>query len=139
MERYAGGFARAMDDDFNSREAVAKVLVACREIGKLLTDLDGKDSASCGHFATIWLEEFAGQVLGLLPSREVALAEQYEDPARAGRKAEIAPDVEKLLQRRGEARSANDWSTADAIRDELKQMGGVVSDTAEGPVWDLAD
>ena len=139
MERYAGGFARAMDDDFNSREAVAKVLVACREIGKLLTDLDGKDSASCGHFAAIWLEEFAGQVLGLLPSREVALAEQYEDPARAGRKAEIAPDVEKLLQRRGEARSANDWSTADAIRDELKQMGVVVSDTAEGPVWDLAD
>ncbi len=139
MERYAEGFARAMDDDFNSREAVAKVLVACREIGKLLAGLDGKDSASCGHFAAIWLEEFAGQVLGLLPSREASLAEQDEDPDRAGRKAEIAPRVEKLLERRGEARAANDWNSADSIRDELVQMGVVVSDTAEGPVWDLAD
>ncbi len=139
MERYAEGFARAMDDDFNSREAVAKVLVASREIGKLLGGLDPQDSASCGHFATIWLEEFAGQVLGLLPSREEALAEPSKDSVRAGRISEITDRVEELLVLREAARTGKDWSTADEIRDELEQMGVVVSDTSEGPVWDLAD
>jgi cysteinyl-tRNA synthetase len=139
MEHYAEGFARAMDDDFNSREAVAKVLVASREIAKLLSGLDAQDSESCGHFATIWLEEFAGQVLGLLPSRETALAESSEDSARAGRIIEITDRVDELLVLREAARAGKDWSTADAIRDELKQMDVVVSDTTEGPVWDLAD
>jgi cysteinyl-tRNA synthetase len=139
MEHYAEGFARAMDDDFNSREAVAKVLVASREIAKLLSGLDAQDSESCGHFATIWLEEFAGQVLGLLPSRETALAESSEDSARADRIIEITDRVDELLVLREAARAGKDWSTADAIRDELKQMDVVVSDTTEGPVWDLAD
>ncbi|DAC10995.1 MAG TPA: hypothetical protein D7I09_01850, partial [Candidatus Poseidoniales archaeon] len=36
MERMAEGFALAMDDDFNSREAIAKVLGGVREATRLL-------------------------------------------------------------------------------------------------------
>ena len=57
-----------------------------------------------------------------------------EDP----RKAEIAEQVEALIAQRTAAREAKDWSAADAIRDQLNQLGVVVTDTAEGPVWDLA-
>lgn len=135
LEKMGEGFAKAMDDDFNSREAVAKVLGALREISKTLdSGLDSADQDAFAHYAVEWLEETAGDVLGVLPSREDALAEPEEDP----RKAEIAEEVEALLVARGEARAAKDWPRADEIRDALQAMGVVVTDTAEGPTWDLA-
>ena len=78
-----------------------------------------------------WLEDTAGSVLGVLPTREQALAEPEDDP----RRAEIAAQVESLLAKRSDARAAKDWSAADAIRDELASLGVVVTDTAEGPIW----
>jgi len=138
MEKFGEGFARAMDDDFNSREAVAKVLAACREIPKLLSELDAKDSAACGYYAVCWLEEFAGTILGLLPSRVEALAEPQIAPEVSAQKSAIAERVEELLLERTRARAEKDWSAADSIRDELEAMGVVVTDTTEGPTWDLA-
>ena len=149
LEKMAEGFAKAMDDDFNSREAVAKVLAACREISKILANsrglpnpssksiLDEKDSISYGYEATLWIEEMAGDVLGLLPSREIALAGPQEDPEIVTRKAEITAAVEELLIRRTNARTDKDWPAADLIRDELNEMGVVVTDTNDGPTWEL--
>ena len=129
------GFAQAMDDDFNSREAVAKVLGMVREITKTLSmDMDEADREAFAAYAVDLLEETAGRVLGVLPSQEVALAEPEEDP----RKAEIADQVEALLLQRSEARASKDWARADSIRDELNALGVVVTDTATGPEWDLA-
>ena len=124
-----------MDDDFNSREAVAKVLGMVREISKTLgLSMDEADRQAFAAYAVDLLEETAGRVLGVLPSQEVALAEPEEDP----RKAEIADQVEALLLQRSEARASKDWSRADSIRDELNALGVVVTDTATGPEWDLA-
>jgi cysteinyl-tRNA synthetase len=135
LEKMGEGFAQAMDDDFNSREAAAKVLGAIREMMKTLnSDLDATDKDAFAHYAVDWLEETAGVVLGVLPSREMALAEPEEDP----RKAQIAEQVEALLLERTEARATKDWPRADEIRDTLNEMGVVVVDTANGPTWDLA-
>jgi cysteinyl-tRNA synthetase len=135
LEKMGEGFARAMDDDFNSREAVAKVLGAVREMMKTLTgDLDDADVDAFAHYAVDWLEETAGTVLGVLPTREMALAEPEADP----RKEAIAEQVEGLLLKRTEARSSKDWASADQIRDELSELGVVVTDTPSGPTWDLA-
>jgi len=134
LEKMAEGFAQAMDDDFNSREAIAKVLGAVREIGKMFdSDLDQADSHAFARYAVEWLEETAGTVLGVLPSREMALAEPEEDP----RRAQVADEVDALLVARGEARDTKDWSKADEIRDQLKAMGVVVTDTSDGPSWTL--
>ena len=135
LEKMGEGFAKAMDDDFNSREAVVKVLGAVREITKIHNSgMDAVDSNAFAHYAVDWLEETAGAVLGVLPTREMALAEPEEDP----RKLEIADEVDALLLARTEARADKDWAKADEIRDALQQMGVVVTDTAEGPTWDLA-
>jgi cysteinyl-tRNA synthetase len=134
LERMAEGFALAMDDDFNSREAVAKVLGGVREIQRLLdTGLDEADLDAVAHHAVEWLEELAGAILGILPSRDVLLAEPKEDPRREA----IADEVEDLLAKRAEARAAKDWGAADAIRDRLAEMDVEVTDTADGPVWSL--
>ena len=135
LEKMGEGFANAMDDDFNSREAVAKVLGMVREISRVLqTDLDEEDKNAFAHYAVDLLEETAGKVLGVLPSREFALLEPEEDP----RRAEIAQEVEALLVERTNARNAKDWAEADRIRDKLNEMGVIVTDSADGPSWDLA-
>jgi cysteinyl-tRNA synthetase len=128
------GFAQAMDDDFNSRDAIGKVLGAVRQIAKTMdSGLDDADRHAFAHYAVDWLEETAGSVLGVLPSREMALAEPVEDP----RRAEVAEQVEQLLVARSEARSSKDWGKADEIRDQLNSMGVVVVDTPDGPSWKL--
>ena len=135
LEKMGEGFAKAMDDDFNSREAVAKVLGMVREISKTIAiDLDDADRSAFANYSVDLLEETAGRVLGVLPSQDVALAEPEEDP----RKAEIADQVEALLLQRAEARNNKDWPLADSIRDQLAQLGVVVTDTASGPEWDLS-
>ena len=135
LERMGEGFALAMDDDFNSREAIAKVLGGVREATRLLdADLEEEDANAVAHFCVAWFEELAGDVLGVLPSPDVLLAEPEEDP----RRAEVADEVESLLLQRAEARAAKDWPAADAIRDRLAAMGVEVTDTADGPVWTLS-
>ncbi len=135
LEKMGEGFAKAMDDDFNSREAVAKVLGMVREISKTMAvDLDDADRSAFAHYSVDLLEETAGRVLGVLPSQDVALAEPEEDP----RKAEIADQVEVLLVQRAEARNNKDWPLADSIRDQLSDLGVIVTDTASGPEWDLS-
>ena len=135
LEKMGEGFAQAMDDDFNSRDAIGKVLSAVRQMAKTMdSGLDDVDQHAFAHYAVDWLEETAGSVLGVLPSREMALAEPVEDP----RRAEVAEQVEMLLVARSEARSTKDWGKADEIRDQLNSMGVVVVDTPDGPSWKLA-
>ena len=134
LERLAEGFAQAMDDDFNSREGVAKVLAATKQLQYFMTlGSDEEDKRAIGTYAKDWLEETAGNILGILPSPDVLLAEPVEDP----RKAEIAEQVEALLSERSTARTNKDWPRADEIREQLNALGVVVTDTADGPVWDL--
>ena len=99
----------------------------------MLGALEGDDLGAYALHCVEWLEDTAGSVLGVLPTREQTLAEPEDDP----RRAEIADKVESLLSKRAEARAAKDWPAADAIRDELAALGVVVTDTAEGPIWDL--
>ena len=114
-------FTAAMDDDFNTRAAII-------EVQKVVASSIGSDVA-------IWLEEHAGNILGLLPSSdEVRSGLAQIDSARA----EVAERVESLLVEREAARKSSDWGRADEIRDELVSMGVVVEDGQDGPTWYLA-
>ena len=114
-------FAAAMDDDFNTRAAII-------EVQRVVASSTGSDVA-------VWLEEHAGNILGLLPSSdEVRSGLAQIDSARA----EVAERVESLLAEREVARKSSDWGRADEIRDELVSIGVVVEDGQDGPTWHLA-
>ena len=52
------------------------------------------------------------------------------------RKKEVLDeDIEKLIEERQAARKAKDFARADAIRDELLNMGIILEDTREGVKW----
>ena len=126
-----------MDDDFNSRQSLAKVSNGARLIPQILNneEIDERDTAAFAMYAIDWLEEFAGRVLGLLPPEEVAMA--VHDPSLDPARQAIKDQVEQLLARRSIARAAKDWDSADEIRDALAEMGVSVKDTPDGVVWTL--
>ena len=112
-------FQTAMDDDFNTPEALA-VLFSIRAQLRSLKDETGQIRSFV--FLTRLLLTLAN-VLGLLQKEPEAMPE------------EIRARVEILLGQRDEARKRRDWARSDALRNELHKLGVVVEDTPAGTRW----
>lgn len=122
-------FSLGMNDDFNTRVALVEVQSVVKLLRQMIDSNSDKSSISA---ATGWLAEFAGEVLGILPSKEEALSMSNSE---AEARSAISSQVEALLEARESARESKNWSRADEIRDELISMGVIVEDGADGPTW----
>lgn len=112
-------FDDAMEDDFNTADALAAVFEYVRFINQHLTD----ESSS----------EFASRLLDTLKQ---LLSICGIEPVR---KKELLPEeIEDLIRQRQDARRAKDFARADAIRDELLSKGILLEDTREGVKWKKA-
>jgi cysteinyl-tRNA synthetase len=111
-------FTTAMDDDFNTREALAALYGLAREANR--HEPGTLDSELCDAVVTTF-EELGGEVLGLFAPREAA------GPSDA--------EIEALLEQRKTARDSKEWAEADRIRDELAEQGVEVQDTPAGVHW----
>ena len=110
-------FVEAMEDDLNTADALAAIFELVRDINTKVI-ADGANKADCEAAAKMF-DELCG-VLGLVYNRK---AESLDD------------EVEALIAQRTQARKDKNWSEADRIRDELKAMGIVLEDTAQGVKW----
>ena len=83
-----------------------------------------------------WLDEFAGDVLGLIPGVDElnTLAEEIDK-----KRNDISVLVEELLIQRQKAREEKNWEYADEIRDKLNSMNVIVEDSPQGPKWKIED
>ena len=111
-------FTTAMDDDFNTREALAALYGLAREANRHepgILDSEPRDAV------VSTFEELGGEVLGLFAPRETA------GPSDA--------EIEALLEQRKTARDSKEWAEADRIRDELAEQGVEVQDTPDGVRW----
>lgn len=113
-------FVTAMDDDFNTPEALSVLF----ELAKGLNKQD--DAAKAADLAGVLVK--LGEVLGILQSSPEAYlqGEQNDD--------EVA-QIEALIVKRNQARSDKDWGAADEARDALTAMGIVLEDGPEGTTW----
>ncbi|OIQ46670.1 MAG: cysteine--tRNA ligase [Gammaproteobacteria bacterium MedPE] len=118
---YVARFKTAMDDDFNTPEALPVLFELAKEINRV-KDTDG-DKAS--ELAAILIE--LGSVLGVLQADPVAFLQGENDDESA--------IVEALIVKRNDARASKDWAAADAARDELTAMGIVLEDSAGVTSW----
>ncbi len=116
-------FKQAMDDDFNTPEALAVIFDLANQVNRLRE----KDKSAALQKAAV-LKKLAN-VLGLLE----ADPEQFLQ-AGAGESSD-AEKIEALIVARKEARENKDWAAADRIRDELDAMGVVLEDKDGKTVW----
>ena len=115
---YREAFTEAMDNDLNTSLGLTCVY-------DVLKANDINDSEKLAL-----IKEFDSVLsLDLLNGENKATDESVDD--------NLAAEVEKLIQKRNEARKNKDWATADAIRDELKEKNIVLIDTPEGVKWKI--
>jgi cysteinyl-tRNA synthetase len=115
-------FGIAMDDDFNTPEAVAVLF----EVAKAINKAESTDSARAN--AAILVE--LGGVLGILqqaPSEflTAAVGDETQDDAL----------IEQLILERKQAREDKNWARADEIRDQFNDMGIVLEDKEGKTLW----
>ena len=117
FNKYREQFISAMDDDLNTADAIASIFELVRDIN---TNVVGKTpSKALVEGAIAMFDELTG-VLGLVYNRKTETLDS---------------DVEALIEARTNARKEKNWAEADRIRDQLKEMGIVLEDTAQGVKW----
>ena len=113
-------FSNAMNDDFNTREALAVLFKFSRFVNSY--EFDSFTSVLQSKLLKLFTV-LGGEVLGLFSKKEVD--------------SEFQAKIEDLILQRSEARLAKDWSKSDAIRDELTTLGVEIQDTSDGTTWNL--
>lgn len=130
-------FREAMDDDFNTAEALAVLQKAARDLNKAR-----KDGAEHAARALAAAMTEVGRVIGILqenpddwfqrPDPAELRIEGHEPAAVSG---PTDAEIDALIAARDAARAAKDWAEADRIRDELAGQGIVLEDGAGGTTW----
>ncbi len=121
---YEQRFNAAMDDDFNTAEALAVLFDLVREINRLRTE----DAAQAARLA-VTLRNTAA-VLGLLQSDPEAFLKETGTVDGL-----VVAEIEQLILQRNAARLNKDWKESDRIRDWLKEQGILLEDAATGTAW----
>ena len=118
-DEYIQGFERAMDDDFNTADAIASVFELVKFIN---TTADGNRSKE--YLDTLYDLLFKlTDVLGIIIDKKEEM---------------LDADIEAMIEKRQAARKERNFALADQIRDELLAKGIILEDTREGVKWKKA-
>lgn len=119
---FVQSFCKAMDDDFNTPEALAVLF----DLSKELNVAKQNNSDNVVEFAS--LLKGLGGLLGLLQL----------DPAsflQGGSDNDEVAEIEALIKQRNDARANKDWASADDARDKLKALNIILEDSAGKTTW----
>ena len=118
-EGFVTKFEAAMDDDFNTADALAAIFELVKFANTNVNENSSKEFA-----AGLYEELFKlSDVLGLKMEKKEEILDK---------------EIEDLIQERQAARKAKDFKRADEIRDELLKKGIILKDTREGVKWQRA-
>ena len=112
--KYANDFKKALNDDFNTPDAIAVLFELALEINKNQNIED------------INLLVKLGNVIGIL-------SQDAEDFLQDNLSVEI--DVEGIIKQRDKAKAAKDYQMADKLRNDLLEKNILIEDTPSGTVW----
>ena len=116
---YVENFEKAMDDDFNTADAISAVFELVKYMNTTTDGASSKEYLQNLFDCLIRLTD----VLGIIVDKEDEI---------------LASDIEALIEERQAARKAKNFARADEIRDELLAKGIILKDTREGVQWKKA-
>ena len=119
-DQFVGKFQAAMDDDFNTSDALAVIFDCVRELNRAVEAKNVKVAAVYRKT----LLEIAGSLglLSLTPVRFLGVESSGSDDGT----------IQNLIDQRVQARSKREWKRADRIREELASMGVEIEDRPDG-------
>ncbi len=123
--QYKERFQQAMDDDFNTPEALAVLFEIARELNRIKEADPEKAVVFAGTLKNL------ADVLGILQDDPEQFLKGRGDVEGGLSETEI----EVAIQKRLEAKKNKDWAMADQIRDKLKTQGVVLEDVPGGTNW----
>jgi len=121
---YLDRFNAAMDDDFNTREAIVVLFEMAREVNRLKRDKDPQAATLASQMRGL------GNILGLL-----ALDPNAYLKGEAGEGDLADTDIDALVAKRHQAKLDRNFALSDQIRGQLKDAGVVLEDSKEGTSW----
>lgn len=116
---YVTAFEAAMEDDFNTADAISSIFELVKYANTTATSECSKEYLQGLKDLIVKLAD----VLGLIVEKEEEL---------------LAEDIEALIEERQAARKAKNFQRADEIRNELLERGIILEDTREGVKWKRA-
>ncbi|MFQ6121690.1 MAG: cysteine--tRNA ligase [Dehalococcoidales bacterium] len=141
-DTYRQHFVEAMDDDFNTAQALAALFDLARDINRaseagysvaraqqVLSELAGVLGLT---FKLFWAKPLDAELFAQIS------ASVYQELNRAGipdEKQDAEKIIENLIKIRNELREAKQWQQADMIRAKLDEVGIALEDTPKGTVW----
>jgi len=145
MEEQAGAFrarfAEAMDDDFNTAQAMGHLFDFAREANALLQEAGGALPEEAARPGREVFQE-VGVVMGLFGFDPESWFRQPQPGAPAGEEVAASRNgqmddaqIEEMVAQRSEARKRKDFAEADRIREALAEAGVILEDGPSGTIW----
>ena len=118
LETYKKDFLCALEDDFNTADAIAALFNLTRKINIIVSE--GKELSKAFLQNAMKIFDELCEILGFCFAKN---------------KEKLDDDVKKLIIEREEARKNKDWKLSDSLREKIERMGVKLEDTKDGVKW----
>lgn len=149
LESYKNRFLEAMNDDFNTPQAIAVLFEYTKEVNALLNSGVRFSKSSLQALDDFYSELGGDRILGIIPKETNRLLlpkikaglptvegdMALRETAIIGTGAVEDRLIQLLVDLRNEARTNKLWSFSDRIREELNKLGVILEDKKDGTVW----
>ncbi len=137
VAQFTDRFVEAMDDDFNTAQALGVIFETVRAVNRFLAESKEFSPVTLSLIAHVrHLFDEVGAVLGLFSTKPSAWLTGIKN-AKADQ-IDISPaEIERLIVERTEARQAKNFKRGDEIRDMLLDKGIQLLDSAQGTTWNV--
>jgi len=127
IEQFENNFTAAMDDDFNTAQAVAVIFDFVKEVNRTIAETENINIDFYKN-VKLFLDKTAVGVLGIMDF-DVADRSVSEDID--------ANYIEQKIEERNIAKNKKNYALADKIREELKTLGVELKDSKEGTTYKI--
>jgi len=127
IKQFEDKFVAAMDDDFNTAQAVAVIFDFVKEVNRTIAE---NENISTQFFKNVkaFLDRTAVGVIGII---------NFDVEDNSANKDLDVKVIQQMMDKRTEAKNNKDYALADKIRDELKELGIELKDSKEGTTYKI--
>ena len=138
IESFPVRFEEAMDDDFNTAQALGYFYDLQRHLNSLIDLSKGRPTEEILALLKKGVNHLTkmGSIFGLFQEKpETYLNEQRKEGLKRLKLSE--EEILKFIDERNAARKEKNWKKADEIRNDLLSKGIVLEDTPSGTIWKI--